>query len=209
MEDSLVFARRSHSWGGVTSVPVVKDLEAFECGVGQVDSGAPSGHGPASADAAGLYVGRMRYAALGGAAAGAGGGYLTLRLFSEWFDDMTAGMGWLAAILVILASLALVAAPGRGLRSWCGHEPQIHPAPARMEDPDRAFGDPGPPGRATGNGLRLCGRASVPDADRLGRALLPGEHVTVPDLLDSNLAWRHPGGRPHVPSLLFNKGEST
>lgn len=43
------------------------------------------GHDPASADAAGLYVGRIRYlhVALGGAAAGAGGGYLTLRLFSH------------------------------------------------------------------------------------------------------------------------------
>lgn len=64
------------------------------------------GHDPASADAAGIYVSRMRYlhVALGGAAAGAGGAYLTLRLFSDWFDDMTAGMGWIAVILVILAS---------------------------------------------------------------------------------------------------------
>lgn len=64
------------------------------------------GHDPASADAAGLRVSSMRYlhVALGGAAAGAGGGYLTLRLFSDWFDDMTAGMGWIAVILVILAS---------------------------------------------------------------------------------------------------------
>ena len=89
------------------------------------------GHDPASADAAGLHVGRMRYlyVALGGAAAGAGGGYLTLRLFSDWFDDMTAGMGWIAVILVILASWRslrlLVAAYAFGAISSLGFTLQL------------------------------------------------------------------------------------
>ena len=89
------------------------------------------GHDPASADAAGIYVSRMRYlhVALGGAAAGAGGGYLTLRLFSDWFDDMTAGMGWIAVILVILAGWRslrlLVAAYAFGAISSLGFTLQL------------------------------------------------------------------------------------
>ncbi len=89
------------------------------------------GHDPASADAAGLRVSGMRYlhVALGGAAAGAGGGYLTLRLFSDWFDDMTAGMGWIAVILVILASWRslrlLVAAYAFGAISSLGFTLQL------------------------------------------------------------------------------------
>lgn len=89
------------------------------------------GHDPASADAAGLGVSAMRYlhVALGGAAAGAGGGYLTLRLFSDWFDDMTAGMGWIAVILVILASWRslrlLVAAYAFGAISSLGFTLQL------------------------------------------------------------------------------------
>ncbi len=89
------------------------------------------GHDPASADAAGLPVSGMRYlhVALGGAAAGAGGGYLTLRLFSDWFDDMTAGMGWIAVILVILASWRslrlLVAAYAFGAISSLGFTLQL------------------------------------------------------------------------------------
>ena len=89
------------------------------------------GHDPASADAAGLRVSGMRYlhVALGGAAAGAGGGYLTLRLFSDWFDHMTAGMGWIAVILVILASWRslrlLVAAYAFGAISSLGFTLQL------------------------------------------------------------------------------------
>ena len=89
------------------------------------------GHDPASADAAGLRVNAMRYlhVALGGAAAGAGGAYLTLRLFSDWFDDMAAGMGWIAVILVILASWRslrlLVAAYAFGAISSLGFTLQL------------------------------------------------------------------------------------
>ena len=66
------------------------------------------GHDPASADAAGLSVSGIRYVhvLVGGAAAGAGGAYLTLRLFASWFDSsgpMTGGRGWIAVVLVILA----------------------------------------------------------------------------------------------------------
>ena len=40
--DSLVFDRGSHLEGGVASLPVVEDLEVFEDGVGQLDTGVPS-----------------------------------------------------------------------------------------------------------------------------------------------------------------------
>ena len=39
--DSLVFDRCSHSQAGVASLAVVEDLEVFEDGVGQFDTGPP------------------------------------------------------------------------------------------------------------------------------------------------------------------------
>jgi len=63
------------------------------------------GNNPGAADAAGVSVARKRYAhvAVGGAAAGAGGAHMTLGLFNSWSAGITAGVGWLAVVLVILA----------------------------------------------------------------------------------------------------------
>jgi simple sugar transport system permease protein len=64
------------------------------------------GNNPGAVDAAGIGVARMRYAhvAIGGAAAGAGGAYMTLALFDAWSAGITAGVGWLAVVLVIFAA---------------------------------------------------------------------------------------------------------
>jgi len=64
------------------------------------------GNNPAAADSAGINVARTRFlhVAVGGAAAGAGGGYMTLALFNSWSAGITAGAGWLAVVLVIFAS---------------------------------------------------------------------------------------------------------
>ena len=113
-----VFAESVHDWPGVGPLLLSYDpivylswacVAAVEWYIFRTRAGMhlrAVGHDPASADAAGLSVSGIRYlhVALGGAAAGAGGAYLTLRLFSDWFDDMTAGVGWIAVILVILAS---------------------------------------------------------------------------------------------------------
>jgi general nucleoside transport system permease protein len=60
------------------------------------------GEDPASADAAGISVARVRYVhvLIGGAAAGVGGAYLTLALFNAWQDNLTAGQGWIAFAIV-------------------------------------------------------------------------------------------------------------
>jgi simple sugar transport system permease protein len=74
------------------------------------------GEDPASADAAGISVAAFRYVHViaGGAAAGLAGAYLTLALFGAWQDSISAGTGWIAFALVILAAWrpwrALVAA---------------------------------------------------------------------------------------------------
>lgn len=64
------------------------------------------GHNPGAVDAAGIAVARTRmtHVAVGGAAAGAGGGHMTLALFNSWSAGITAGVGWLAVVLVILAA---------------------------------------------------------------------------------------------------------
>jgi simple sugar transport system permease protein len=70
------------------------------------------GEDPAAADAAGLQVTRIRYAAtaIGGFGAGLGGTYLVLAISGTWQNGLTAGMGWIAVALVILA----------GWRPWLG-----------------------------------------------------------------------------------------
>ncbi len=74
------------------------------------------GEDPASADAAGVNVARIRYGhvVLGGALAGLGGAYFSLVLVPSWQDDLIGGAGWIAIALVIVASWrpwrALVAA---------------------------------------------------------------------------------------------------
>lgn len=64
------------------------------------------GEDPASADAAGVRVDRVRYAhvLVGGAAAGIGGSYFSLALVPSWQDGITGGAGWIAIALVIFAA---------------------------------------------------------------------------------------------------------
>lgn len=74
------------------------------------------GEDPAAADAAGLHVVRIRYVAtaIGGFGAGLGGAYLVLAVLGTWQTGLTAGAGWIAVALVILAGwrpwLALIGA---------------------------------------------------------------------------------------------------
>lgn len=64
------------------------------------------GSAPAAADAAGLSVARIRYAAtiFGGALAGIGGAYFSCVYSRIWSDNLTGGRGWIALALVIFAS---------------------------------------------------------------------------------------------------------
>jgi ABC-type uncharacterized transport system permease subunit len=64
------------------------------------------GEDPASADAAGVEVARVRYfhVMMGGALAGLGGAYFSLALVPSWQDDPIGAAGWIAIALVILAS---------------------------------------------------------------------------------------------------------
>ena len=66
------------------------------------------GEDPASAEAAGVNVSRIRYihVMLGGALAGVGGAYfvLSVRLVPAWQDEPIGAAGWIAIALVILAS---------------------------------------------------------------------------------------------------------
>jgi general nucleoside transport system permease protein len=59
-----------------------------------------------AAHALGFDVVAARYAciAFGGACAGLAGGYVSLAAAPQWIDGMTAGRGWIALVLVILAS---------------------------------------------------------------------------------------------------------
>lgn len=61
------------------------------------------GENPAAADALGVNVARVRYAAVlaGGALAGVAGAFLTLSYRASWADNPTAGLGWIAVALVI------------------------------------------------------------------------------------------------------------
>ncbi|MBT8207660.1 MAG: ABC transporter permease [Acidimicrobiia bacterium] len=64
------------------------------------------GEDPASAEAAGVNVNRVRYLHVigGGALSGLGGAYFSLALVPSWQDDLIGGAGWIAIALVILAS---------------------------------------------------------------------------------------------------------
>ena len=64
------------------------------------------GENPASANAIGLPVFRVRYLAIlfGGAMAGLAGSYLSLAYTPLWVENMTAGRGWIALALVVFAS---------------------------------------------------------------------------------------------------------
>ena len=79
------------------------------------------GEDPAAADAAGIDVVRTRYlaTAVGGFGAGLGGTYFALAVLGTWQNNMTAGAGWIAVALVILAGwrpwLALVGAYAFGV----------------------------------------------------------------------------------------------
>ena len=61
------------------------------------------GENPATADAMGLNITRIRYTyvMLGGAFAGIGGAAISLATNPGWSDGMTAGRGWIAVALVI------------------------------------------------------------------------------------------------------------
>ena len=63
------------------------------------------GDNHASAHALGYPVIRVRFLAIlfGGAAAGLGGGYLSLVYTPQWTQNMTAGRGWIALALVVFA----------------------------------------------------------------------------------------------------------
>ncbi|MGY6536389.1 MAG: ABC transporter permease [Pararhodobacter sp.] len=63
------------------------------------------GENPAAADAAGIDVTTMRFAAvlLGGALVGLAGAYLTVAVTQVWVDNVVGGRGWIAIALVIFA----------------------------------------------------------------------------------------------------------
>lgn len=64
------------------------------------------GEDPASAEAAGIDVSKVRYihVMIGGALAGLGGAYFSLALVPSWQDHPIGQAGWIAIALVILAS---------------------------------------------------------------------------------------------------------
>lgn len=64
------------------------------------------GSAPAAADAAGISVARVRWAAMlfAGAMGGFGGAYFAVAYTRIWTDDILAGRGWIALALVIFAS---------------------------------------------------------------------------------------------------------
>lgn len=89
------------------------------------------GEDPAAADAAGLSVVGIRYAAtaLGGFLAGVGGAYLAIAVLGTWQTGLTAGAGWIAVALVILAGwrpwVALIGAYAFGALRGLGFTLQI------------------------------------------------------------------------------------
>lgn len=64
------------------------------------------GENPATTDAMGLSVARLRYLyiVLGGMFAGLGGAVISLATNPGWAENMTAGRGWIAVALVIFAT---------------------------------------------------------------------------------------------------------
>ncbi len=89
------------------------------------------GEDPAAADSAGIPVVRMRYlaTAIGGFGAGMGGAYLTVGIVGTWQNGVTAGIGWIAVALVILAGwrpwLALLGALAFGVMNGLGFTLQL------------------------------------------------------------------------------------
>lgn len=71
------------------------------------------GESPATADALGVNVFRVRYLAVlvGGLLAGVGGAYLSVVYTTAWIEGMTAGIGWIVIALTIFAMWD----PGRAL----------------------------------------------------------------------------------------------
>jgi len=65
------------------------------------------GEDPAAADAAGVRVLRVQFAAViaGAALAGAAGGLLTLAYITSWSDGVTGGRGWIVIALVIFGGV--------------------------------------------------------------------------------------------------------
>jgi general nucleoside transport system permease protein len=63
------------------------------------------GENPAAADAMGVNVGLVRYAAVifGGVMAGIGGAYLSMAYAPAWIEGMTSGAGWIVIALTIFA----------------------------------------------------------------------------------------------------------
>lgn len=63
------------------------------------------GEDPSAADAMGINVYLVRYfcVLLGGALAGLGGAYISLRMAPAWIEGMTAGRGWIVVALTIFA----------------------------------------------------------------------------------------------------------
>ncbi len=64
------------------------------------------GEDPNAAEAAGVNVTKYKYIniLLGGALIGLGGAYLTIILTNAWFNNVTAGRGWVAIALVVFSS---------------------------------------------------------------------------------------------------------
>lgn len=89
------------------------------------------GEDPAAADSAGISVSGMRYAAtaIGGFGAGVGGAYLTVGIVGTWQNGVTAGIGWIAVALVILAGwrpwLAFAGALAFGVLNGLGFTLQL------------------------------------------------------------------------------------
>ena len=89
------------------------------------------GEDPGAADAAGLDVVRIRYlsTAFGGFCAGMGGAYLVVAVLGTWQNGATAGAGWIAVALVIVAGwrpwLALIGALVFGVLRGLGFTLQI------------------------------------------------------------------------------------
>jgi len=60
------------------------------------------GENPKAADTLGIHVHRIRFLCLllGGAMAGLAGSYLTVARYHVWIEEVTAGMGWIALVVV-------------------------------------------------------------------------------------------------------------
>jgi len=65
-----------------------------------------AGESPATVDAVGISVARVRYVAVifGGILAGVAGGFLSVAYRPSWTEGMTGGMGWIAIAIAIFAS---------------------------------------------------------------------------------------------------------